>query len=219
MTVSPSPSHVASEDVPPGPEYARRGTPDAGFVTALLRQHRELAAYARMLAREHTEAEDLLQDTLERALRAARRFRPGTNLHAWLTRIMRNLFTDRCRRSALIRNVNALIVVPDVVTEPQPVSSLDLVSMADVDAALAEIGDDHRQVFELAYVRRLSYGAIAKQLQIPLSTVGTRLWRAKAKLRRALRKSERVAFPPAVAANDVGGDGRPRAPRRARQRS
>jgi RNA polymerase sigma factor (sigma-70 family) len=126
---------------------------------------------------------------------------------------MRNLFTDRCRKSALIRSLNALIFVGDMVTEPQPVSYLDLVSMADVDAALAEVGSDHREVFVLAYVRRLSYGAIAEQLQIPLSTVGTRLWRAKAKLRRALKKSGRAAFPAAVAANDVGVGRRLRAAR------
>jgi RNA polymerase sigma-70 factor (ECF subfamily) len=173
-------------------------------MSAVLDHLPDLSAYAQVLTRERTAAEDLVQDTIERALRASKRFQAGTNLHAWLMRIMRNLFTDRCRRSALIRSLNALVVFPEVVSEPQPVSHLDLLSMADVDAALQEIGADHREVFVLAYVDRLSYGTIAQRLRIPLSTVGTRLWRAKAKLRRALRKTSRASFPPAIAANDVG---------------
>jgi len=179
------------------------GTPPE-FVAAVLAERRALATYANLLARERTAAEDLLQDTLERALRAAWRFRPGTNLHAWLVRIMRNLFTDRCRRSALIRNVNARVLEADAVTEPAaPVSHLDLLSMADVEAALREIGPEHRKVFEMAYVQRLSYGAIAERLRIPLSTVGTRLWRAKAKLRLALKNAERTSIRARAAANDT----------------
>jgi len=84
------------------------------FVAAVLRHRRALSTYAQMLARERTAAEDLTLDTLERALRAVTRFKAGTNLRAWLMRIMRNLFTDGCRRSAVIRSVNAQIVMDEV---------------------------------------------------------------------------------------------------------
>src|SRR5215471_10778415 len=176
------------------------------FVGAVLEHRSPLLTYARLLTRERTAAEDLVQDTLERALRAASRFRSGTNLRAWLMRIMRNLFTDRCRRSALLRNVTAQ-AVPDVEVQAPAANYLDLVSMADVDAALQEIGPRHREIFLLAYVKRMPYGAIARQLSISPSTVGTRLWRAKAKLRRALRNARGTSIPAPVAANDVGVGG------------
>jgi len=177
------------------------------FVGAVLEHRSPLLTYARLLTRERTAAEDLVQDTLERALRAASRFRSGTNLRAWLMRIMRNLFTDRCRRSALLRSLTAQ-AAPDLeVVEAPAANYLDLVSMADVDAALQQIGPRHREIFLLAYVKRLPYGAIARELGISPSTVGTRLWRAKAKLRRALRNARGTSIPAPVAANDVGVGG------------
>ena len=186
------------------------------FVADVLDHRRGLSAYARTLTRERPDAEDLVQDTIERALRAATRFKPGTNLRAWLMRIMRNLFTDRCRRSALGRSLDALLVVTDVSVDQPPPSLLDVASMDDIDAALEEIGPDHREIFVLAYVDRLSYRTIADRLHIPLSTVGTRLWRAKAKLRRTLKTTARISIAEAVAANDVG----PRmVPREANRRS
>jgi RNA polymerase sigma-70 factor (ECF subfamily) len=187
------------------------------FASALLEHRPALSTYAQLLARERTAAEDLTQDTLERALRAEGRFKAGTNLRAWLMRIMRNLFTDGCRRSAMIRSVNAQIAISEVAPEPSAVGYVDLVSMADVDAALREIEPDHREIFELAYVKRLPYGAIAQQLRIPISTVGTRIWRAKAKLRRALKRAglNAVPNPSREPANDVGTDHRPHRRRRA----
>jgi RNA polymerase sigma-70 factor (ECF subfamily) len=174
------------------------------FVAGVLAHRRALGTYARMLAHDRPDADDLVQDTIERALRGATRFKPGTNLRAWLMRIMRNLHTDRCRRSALGRSIDALLVPADVAIDPPSPSFFDLASMADVDAALEGIGADHREIFVLAYVKRQSYRAIAERLDIPLSTVGTRLWRAKAKLRRALKGATRIPIPRPVAANDVG---------------
>src|SRR5712671_2464572 len=70
----------------------------ASFGAMLLSRSRTLRAYANMLTGNRAAADDLLQDTFERALRGAAQFRAGSNLTAWLRRIMRNLFTDRCRQ-------------------------------------------------------------------------------------------------------------------------
>lgn len=212
ISMASSGASQAAPLVPCGP-----GDGPAAFATAVMQHWTALSTYAQMLARERTAAEDLTQDTLERALRAEGRFREGTNLRAWLMRIMRNLFTDCCRRNAVMRSVNALLAIEEAAPEPTAMSYVDLVSMADVEAALAEIEVDHRVIFELAYIKRLSYGAIAQQLRIPVSTVGTRLWRAKAKLRRALKKAgvSAVPTPAREPANDVGA--RPRRRRAARQ--
>ncbi|MES1209119.1 MAG: sigma factor, partial [Pseudomonadota bacterium] len=72
----------------------------------VMAQHRRLFTYAKMLLGDESAAEDLVQDTLERALRASHRFRAGTNAGAWLTRIMKNLFTDRYRHKIAIREVS-----------------------------------------------------------------------------------------------------------------
>jgi len=199
-----SPSMETADTRAPGMVVV--AAPERAFVAAVLEHRSALSTYARLLTRERTAAEDLVQDTMERALRAASRFRSGTNLRAWLMRIMRNLFTDRCRRSALLRTLTTHDAL-HLEAEAPAASYLDLVSMADVDAALQEIGPGHREIFLLAYVTRLPYGTIARQLGIAPSTVGTRLWRAKAKLRRALRSARGTSIPAPVAANDVGVGG------------
>jgi RNA polymerase sigma-70 factor (ECF subfamily) len=158
-----------------------------GFVAEILGNRCALMLYARSLAHNQYEADDLVQDTIERALRAAHRFRRGSNLRAWLTRIMRNLFLDRRRHDASVREVP---LQPDAIADDDgrayQLGPLDFVSEEDVLGALGELKVYLRQAFIIYYLDGLSYDGIAARLNILKSTVGTRLCRARIRLRRIL---------------------------------
>jgi len=161
----------------------------AAFVTELLAHRAGLSTQARILAHDRATADDLVQETLERALRSAGQFKPGSNLRAWLIRILRNLFTDNCRRNALARSVTFKEMAKlDATVEPTEIGCHDLISLEDVTDALAEMEPEQSVMFELAYIQQLSYSQIGERLAICMSTVGTRLWRAKIKLRELLEK-------------------------------
>jgi RNA polymerase sigma-70 factor (ECF subfamily) len=130
-------------------------------------------------------ADDLVQDTYERALRAGDRYDDRGNLRAWLIVILHNLFIDRCRkakRSPETECVDALELPALLPSAPPAWAS---VTPAQVGAAVARLASEFRCVFELHIAGR-SYDEIAKELRIPKSSVGTRLLRARKKLKALL---------------------------------
>ena len=159
-------------------------------VRAQLAHHRgDLCRFARSLTRDLVAAEDLVQETMLRALRSAHQFMPGTNMRAWLMGILRNRFTDQCRHNAITREVD-LDTLPLREPDADPASSyLDLISAEDVRLAVEQLERHLRDTFILSYVDLLPYQAIAGRLKIPVSTVGVRLWRARKTLRRILMTS------------------------------
>ena len=170
-------------------------TDGGSFASLLLAQRRSLLAYANMLSGDRAAADDLVQDTFERALRAGARFQAGTNLPAWLRRIMKNLFTDRCRErrryvdidESELMSLPSKAPVNDAGDGDHPTEALlARVTLDDVRSALDEIAAPLREVFVLAHLQRRNYQTIAEMLQIPVSTVGTRLWRARVRLREVL---------------------------------
>jgi len=142
------------------------------------------------LTRNAAEASDLVQDALERALREWSRYTPGTNARAWVTAIMSRLFIDGWRRR---RRRPALVALddldlagpppPDGAADPAPWEG---VSDADLERAVAALPEPLRHVFQLNVVHHLSYGDIGAALGIPVNTVGTRLMRARRRLRTML---------------------------------
>ena len=142
-----------------------------------------LFARAMRLARSHSDAWDLVQDTYERALRGQSSFQPGTNLRLWLMTIMYNLFLDKCRRQTREPRVVGVdegdIPNPDTYV-PEPWESI---TTEQVHAAVADLEGPFREVYELRLINNCSYDEIADRLTIPRSTVGTRLLRARQKLR------------------------------------
>jgi RNA polymerase sigma-70 factor (ECF subfamily) len=134
------------------------------------------------------EAEDLVQNTLERALSHADRFQHGTNLGAWLRRIMSNLMVDDWRRSR--HHFSCLADdVPAPAPEPRP--AWHDVDVESVWAAVEALPPRLRRAFQM-HTAGASYAEIARQLGIPTATVGTRLVRARLHLRRTLT-GERTA--------------------------
>ena len=145
-----------------------------------------LFARAMRLARSQSDAWDLVQDTYERALRGQASFRPGTNLRLWLMTIMYNLFLDRCRKQT--REPRAITIdegdIPNPEADmPEPWESI---TSEQVHAAVADLEGPFREVYELRLISNCSYDEIADKLTIPRSTVGTRLLRARQKLKNRL---------------------------------
>ena len=194
------------------PENTNAQVPDT-FVADLVDLRRALHQRALFLAQDRTAAEDLLQETLERALQSRDRFREGSNLGAWVFSIMRNLFIDGRRRRAIRARLEQKAFWLGELEPPprdlerdddaghpecgridhgasdwETVSPLDVITSADVDEAVAMLAPAQREIFTLAYSVRLSYREIATKLGIPPSTTGTRLLRVRAKVRRRLER-------------------------------
>lgn len=145
-----------------------------------------LYARALRLLRSPQDAWDLVQDTFEHALRGYSRFQPGTNLRVWLMTIMHHLFIDRCRRKS--REPNAAPIEENEIPNPEPSAPEPWEAITDeqIAAALADLESPFREVYQLRLFDRCSYDEIAERLTIPRSTVGTRLMRARQKLKKTL---------------------------------
>jgi RNA polymerase sigma-70 factor (ECF subfamily) len=145
-----------------------------------------LYARALRLLRSPQDAWDLVQDTFEHALRGYARFQPGTNLRVWLMTIMHHLFIDRCRRKA--REPNAACIEDHEIPSPEPTPQHPWEAITDeqIASALEDLESPFREVYQLRLFDRCSYDEIAERLTIPRSTVGTRLMRARQKLKKTL---------------------------------
>ena len=170
----------------------------ADFSRDVLPLQPNLMRVALGLTRNAAEASDLVQDALERALREWSRFTPGTNARAWVTAILSRLFIDgwrrRRRRPALVGLDDMDLAGPPPPDEAATPAPWDAISDADLDRAVAQLPDALRHVFQLNVVDHLSYGDISAALGIPVNTVGTRLMRARRRLRATLETQ--AACPP-----------------------
>lgn len=150
---------------------------------------------ARWLARDPVEAEDLVQETYLRALRAGQQFHPGTNLRAWLFQILRNAFYTQYRRNQ--REPEA--VEPEELEWAAHVSgaglekgtglagSADGAAGLDLTSALDRLPEEYRSVVLLADVEDFTMGEIAEIMGCPVGTVKSRLFRARGILKNLLR--------------------------------
>jgi len=154
----------------------------------------DLRAFARFLTRNPTEADDLVQDTVVRALRGYRQFDLQTNIKAWAFTILRNLHKNRFRTrvfEVLDEEVAALW--------PCPPNQIDRVELGEVLAMLVTLAPAHRDVVVLVRASGLSYGEAAQVMKCKVGTIKSRLNRADAALRDALgpefRESRRAVNP------------------------
>jgi len=154
----------------------------ADFGARIASLHGTLRARAMSLAQDRSDADDLVQATMEKALVASGRFTVGTNVEAWLHTILRNVFIDERRRHGRIVSLDGDVAA----APPDEPDRLDFLTVDDLDAALATLQPWQQEIFHLAYREKMSYRDIAAHLTIPSSTVGTRLTRVKAKLRQQL---------------------------------
>jgi RNA polymerase sigma-70 factor, ECF subfamily len=150
---------------------------------------------ARHLVGSREEAEDLVQETYARAFRSWRSFQPGTNLRAWLLRILTNLNIDRGRRQQRRPDeqpleesdyflYNRLEAAADGDSDEDRV--VERLSQNDVVAALSDVPHDFRDVVVLVDIGDFTYADAAQILDIPIGTVMSRLHRGRRILKQAM---------------------------------
>lgn len=164
-------------------------TKPAGFAQALTDFYKPLRGQALRLTKSLPDADDLVQETMLRALENAGRFKPGTNLRAWLSAILRNLFIDQVRSARRMPTVEAVQsklarVRPELVTEQ---ARSDVVADAELREHVDALSEPFRTAVKLFYFERKSYEEIARFERTHRTTVGVRLYRARKRLARALR--------------------------------
>lgn len=151
---------------------------------------------ARRMVRTREEAEDLVQDTYARAFRSWQSFTPGTNLRAWLLRILTNLNLDRGRRVQRRPDETSLdegdYYLANRLAEQGGEQALDQekvverLSQDSIVNALADIPPDFRDVVVLVDIGEFSYADAAQILDVPIGTVMSRLHRGRKQLRQKL---------------------------------
>ena len=153
---------------------------------------------ARHLASSREDADELMQETYARAFRSWRSFQPGTNMRAWLLRILTNLNIDRGRRQQRAPQMQPLeandYYLYDRLSENDDgVSDEDRVverlSQDDIVTALSAVPHDFRDVIVLVDLGDFSYADAAQILDIPVGTVMSRLHRGRRILKRELAES------------------------------
>ncbi len=155
----------------------------------------DLRRYARTLTGDAWAADDLVQDTLERACERWQLWTTGSDLRAWLFTVMHNLFVDGARR-ALRQQHHRVDVddVPDELVAParMPEHALDL------QRCLMRLPQEQREVLLLVSVQDLGYEEVARITGVPVGTVMSRLSRGRSRLRELMNGRQATAAPVAL---------------------
>ena len=182
------------------PSEARRLARDARDRVRFEEEALELAdqvyRVARRLVSTREEAEELMQETYARAFRSWRSFTPGTNLRAWLLRILTNLNIDRGRRAQRTPDSQPLEEgdyflynkLEESTREPNPDEErvVERLSQDDAVSALSAVPHDFRDAIVLVDIGDFTYQDAAQILDIPVGTVMSRLHRGRRILKREL---------------------------------
>lgn len=152
-------------------------------LSAELIQHiPRLRRYARALARDTARADDLVQDTLERALTKLDLWRPDSDMRAWLFTLMHNLFVNQMRSSTN----QPLCELDEANDVPVSGGQNEAMAVRDIHAALARLPPEQREVILLVGLEQFAYADAARILGVPLGTVMSRLSRARERMRQLL---------------------------------
>lgn len=159
-----------------------------------------LYSYALRMAGNHQDAEDLVQETFLKAYRSYDRFAEGTNLRAWLYRILTNTYFNQYRQRQTRPEVLSLDVaddfylfhklLPEEASDPSLISAeakvVESMMAEDVRRAIDQLPEQFRVPILLADLEGFSYKEIASMLEIPMGTVMSRLSRGRKGLQKAL---------------------------------
>src|SRR6476659_4985648 len=165
----------------------------ATFNQAALEHLDSLYAYALILTRDQTAAEDLVQETYLRAVRAFSQLMPNSNLKSWLFVIMRNAWFNQLRHTRsgprfveLDDDEVGFVHQNDRANEDPHVVYLRKMEREQIRAAIADLPELYREIIVLRDLEGFSYQEIATMLSCPAGTVMSRLGRARKKLRQVL---------------------------------
>ena len=171
------------------------------------------------LTRNRKDAEDLVQESYLRAFRFFDSYKEGTNIKAWLFRILRNTFINRYRAQKVrpeevdfgkVESVFESIIETEYLRDRQPLSPeavvLEGVLDEEVEQAMASLPEEYRSVVVLALVEEMAYKEIAEALEIPIGTVMSRLHRGRKLLQNRLFEyaRRRGIIRPNPAVEDLG---------------
>jgi RNA polymerase sigma-70 factor (ECF subfamily) len=160
-----------------------------------------LRRYARALTRASDRADDLVQDTLLRALTKLHLWQPGTDIRAWLFTIMHHQYVNAVRRemreaaSVDIEHISSALVAT---TDPTARRQL-----AELDCALARLSAEQREVLLLVGLEGMDYESVAQILDVPIGTVRSRLSRGRERLRELMgrdRRTQKIGHSPEIEA-------------------
>jgi RNA polymerase sigma-70 factor (ECF subfamily) len=131
------------------------------------------------MARSPSKAEDLVQDTMVRALRFENQYRPGTNLRAWVGQILRTVFLSNCRRRKReFRALERLQRDPCAWVHPDQPTIMRSLSPRPA-SALGSLSEVYQQVVQMVDLEGLTYREAAERLNVPVGTVMSRLHRGR----------------------------------------
>jgi len=169
---------------------------DAQFERDVLPCVSQLYPAALRMTHNPADAEDLVQETIAKAYTAWHQFTPGTNLRAWLHRILANTFINTCRKKKRepLQAFSAELdedwqVGVDPLRPPTPsaeAQALDNMTDTDILNALRDLPPDFRTAIYLADIAGYPYREVADMMGTPIGTVMSRLHRARARLRHKL---------------------------------
>ena len=173
--------------------YSHDDPPLVGFEELAMPLFDSLYNFARWIARDSDDAEDLVQETYLKALRSFASFQPGTNFRAWMFRILRNTFLSS-RTKFERRMTEALDSEEDgpelaVETETPETILFNRCNFQLVQRAIDDLPVQYRETLLLCEVEEMSYRKIAEILSIPIGTVMSRLARARKVVRQSLRSA------------------------------
>lgn len=169
--------------------------PDAEAVAAIAPLIPPLRRYARALLRGKEDADDLVQDVLERAIARWHQHRRSESPRAWLFAILHNLAMDRLRQRARRGQAEPIEAVPDA-RLATPATQAAGIEQRDLLALVAALPEEQRSVLLLIGVEDLSYAEAAAVLDVPVGTVMSRLSRGRERLRRMMDEGQGAAARP-----------------------
>jgi RNA polymerase sigma-70 factor, ECF subfamily len=179
-----------------GASSPRDEQPFAGFEELAMPLFDSLYNFARWIAHDPNDAEDLVQETYLKALRSFASFQPGTNFRAWMFRILRNTFLSSC--STLERRMTVALDSEDdgpelaVDTETPEAILVNRANSQLLQRAIDDLPAHYRETLLLCEVEEMSYQEIAGILSIPIGTVMSRLARARKAVRASLGSTSGV---------------------------
>tara|TARA_B100000614_G_scaffold240965_1_gene241748 strand:- start:255 stop:779 length:525 start_codon:yes stop_codon:yes gene_type:complete len=140
-----------------------------------------LRRYALLLTGTDDKADDLVQDCMERALRKAGLFVPGTNLRAWMLTMMRNIFINQKRRERLATRYVETTARYEARQEPS--SQVDHVLVREALALMSRLSEDEREAVRMVAIEEKEHAEVAALAQVKVGTLKSRVSRGRAKLR------------------------------------
>jgi RNA polymerase sigma-70 factor (ECF subfamily) len=178
----------------PRTSSARKNAPRTSQLrAALVELAPDLYARALRLARNPTVAEDVVQDTMERAMRFESHFIVGTNARAWLFQILFSVFITRCRRARREqRALGVLATDPCAWTLPESMPVMNDLTPA-LKSELEQLPESFKRALELVDLQEMSYKDAADTMGVPVGTVMSRLHRGRKLLSSALRAESPAA--------------------------